>query len=459
MTRPIHEPERGGGWGWGRRCVYALAMGLFALLYLPTFIRKGKHGAGFSERLGRLDPRDRARLARASKIIWIHGVSVGEVTLAFRLGGEIRRRQPETLLLYTVTTRTGREVAERLRQEADVVAYSPIDFHFTVRRFMSGWRATTAVLMETEIWPALIHRLDRSGVPVLIANARISDKALPGYGRVRGWIGPVLRQVRRILAQSPEMAERYRRLGAAEGSVLVTGNLKYDWAPPAHSGAETARVAGYRSGPSFVLLAASTHEGEEQILFDIYTRIKAQYPYFRMIIAPRHPERLAAVIKDAERICGGYGLLSGPDASPEKVLLVDKMGVLGSLYPAADVVFVGGSLVPVGGHNPIEPAYFGKPVLFGPWIANFREITADFVKAAAAVRVTDADGLEKEILRLLSDPAERAGMGGRALELVRSQRGALARTVDQILSMDGAGSSERPSEPVIKEGPDEKSVR
>lgn len=309
---------------------------------------------------------------------------------------------------------------------------------------MHGWRATTAVLMETEIWPVLIDRLCRSGVSVLIANARISDKALPGYRRVRGWIGPVLRQVRRILAQSPEMAGRYAQLGAAEGSVLITGNLKYDWVPPAPCEVEGARIASYRSAASFVLLAASTHEGEEQILFDIYTRIKAQYPYFRMVIAPRHPERVAAVVKEAERMVGGCDLLSRPDTSQGKVLLVDKMGVLGSLYPAADVVFVGGSLVPVGGHNPIEPAYFGKPVLFGPWVANFREITADFVKAAAAVSVTDADGLEKEILRLLSDPAERARMGGRALELVQSQRGALARTVDQILSMDGAGSSGAP---------------
>lgn len=444
MTRPIPAPEPPAGWGPGRRLVYALAMSVFALLYLPAFIRKGKHGAGLSERLGRLAPGDRERLGRASKVIWVHGVSVGEVTLAFRLGDEIRRREPATTLLYTVTTRTGRQVAERLRRPDDVVAYCPIDFDFAVRRFMDGWRLAAAVLMETEIWPVLIRRWAERGVPVTIANARISDKAYPGYSRVRGWIGPVLRQVGRICAQSLEMAERYRRLGATESSLRVTGNLKYDWAPPPPAEAVSARIARRDPGSSFILLAASTHQGEEQILFDIYTRIKAQYPYFQMVVAPRHPERLASVLKEAERARVECELLSGSGVSQGKVLLVDQMGVLGSLYPAAHVVFVGGSLVPVGGHNPIEPAYFGKPVLFGPCVANFREIAADFVKAGAAVSVPDAEGLEKEVLRLLSDPVERERMGARALEWVSSQRGALSRTVDQILSMDGAGSSGAP---------------
>lgn len=439
MTKLTPGPDETAGWGAGRRLIYVLAMSVYALICLPAFFRKGKHRTGLSERFGGLRPADRSRLARSPRVIWIHAVSVGEVTLAFRLGDEIGRRQPGTALLYTVTTRTGREVAERLRRPGDVVAYGPIDFEFAVRRFMAGWRSCAVVLMETEIWPVLIRRLDACGVPVTIANARISDKALPAYLRVRGWVGPVLRQVDRICAQSSEMAERYRRLGASEASIRVTGNLKYDWAPAPASEAESARMAEFRSDPSFVVLAASTHEGEEQILFDLYTRIKAQYPYFQLIIAPRHPERLASVIRQAERARGGYELFSRSGAVRGGILLVDQMGVLGRLYPAADVVFVGGSLVPVGGHNPIEPAYFGKPVLFGPHVANFKEIAADFVKAGAAVCVPDAEGLEAEFLRLLSDPAEGKRMGGRALEWVGSQRGALLRTADQILSMKGTG--------------------
>ncbi|MCG3176231.1 MAG: 3-deoxy-D-manno-octulosonic acid transferase [Candidatus Omnitrophica bacterium] len=450
MTKPIPAPDRASaGWGTAARAVYAVAMALYVIVSLPTLVRKGKLSRGLRERLGRPDEALARALRDGRPTVWIHAVSVGEVALAFRLGEALGRLRPDLRRLYTVTTVTGREVAERSKKAGDLVCYCPVDLGGSVGRFLEGWRPHALVLLETEIWPELIRGVRRAGAPVCIVNARLSDKALPGYRKVRRWLAPVLAQVELICAQSQEMAARYIGIGARPGAVRVTGNLKYDWAPTDPGAEWSERMTAYRRSDAYLLLAASTHEGEEQILFEMYGRLKAQYPCFQMAVAPRHPERLSAVARVADRSCGGHTLFSERRPDPGRPLIVDRMGVLGALYPAADVVFVGGSLVPVGGHNPIEPASYGKAVLFGPSMVNFKTVAGDFLRAGAAIQVADAAELEREVLRLVQDPAARQEMGRRASDLVRAQKGALDRTVESILAF-GAGARAGVDQPLDK---------
>lgn len=427
------------------RLFYDLLFFIFALLYVPSFLWKGKHRSGFAERFGFI-PGSAAQALKGRTVVWIHGVSVGEIVLAVRFAEMLRRSQPDTTVVFTTTTPAGREVAEKLKSESDFVFYLPIDFRFCVRRFMRTVQPVKIVILETEIWPNLIWEASSANIPVWILNGRISDKAYKKYTNFRFMMKPVLRKVRAIGAQDARMRERFTRLGADGRRVHVTGNLKFDWAPK-RSSDDAVRKTLERMHPSelFWLVAGSTHEGEEEILFAIYRAFKSRFPCFRLAVAPRHLhrvpsiEQLAAAHRISLKKVSSVGTSSYDDSRKDaSILLIDSMGALVSFYEAASAAFVGGSLVPVGGHNPVEPAYFEKPILYGPHMENFAEMARVFGENKAAVQVRDRLDLEARLAELIEDAGRREALGRAAKTLVAAHQGAVEKNLELLEAPSGS---------------------
>lgn len=428
MTRRIPARER------AALAAYDALFAVFSLFYLPTFVAKGKHGAGFLERFGHVPSEARERL-KGKRTLWIHAVSVGEVALAFRLAAEIRGRYEA--LLVTVTTAAGYEVASKIKDDEDVLLRFPVDFRGPVRRFVSAVNPAALVVLETEIWPNLIYELTKRGTPVYVVNARISDRAIGKYRLVKGFIGPVLRRLAGVGAQDEAMRARFVELGAEPSRVAVTGNMKFDWQPPAGllGSATAAAERTLRSPGAPVVIAGSTHEGEEALVLEASRAAWAGGSRFTLLLAPRHLTRLEAAeaaVKKAgfmpRRLFDGGGAPASGD-----VFVLDRMGVLAGLYRAADVVFVGGSLVNVGGHNLVEPAYFEKAVVFGPHMQNFREMAAEFLGAGAAVKVGSAAELGETLAELSVDAERRRALGRAAKDIVGRHQGAVRRNVEAFL--------------------------
>lgn len=414
------------------KILYNILFSLFALCYLPVFFIKGKAKGGVGSRFGNVPADVRARL-QGHKVIWVHAVSVGEVALAVRLLNHWRAVFASYRFVLTTTTIAGYEVAQKTKHPSDELLQFPVDFGFSVKRFTDAVRPAAVVMMETEIWPNLVWQMAKNNTPVIILNGRISDKALKKYRWVRFFLKPVLRLFSGIGAQDETMCRRFIELGAHAENVQTTGNLKYDWQPPESMAADTLTARQRLSGScSFLLIAASTHAGEEEILMDIYKKIRSRVPGFGLLLAPRHLDRLGEVETLARkngtplkrvftRVQNGY------DNTPEGLWLLDRMGVLAHLYPAASAVFIGGSLVRVGGHNPVEPAYFEKPVLFGPHMNNFLEMSRLFIEKKAAISVRDAGELEECLEYLTRNNPAAIQMGREAKDLVQSRCGAFER--------------------------------
>lgn len=420
------------------KLLYRVLFFLFSIFYLPSFFLKGKHRDGFGERLGYVPDPVRKRLT-GKKVIWLHAVSVGEVLLALRFLEQFRGKDPEAVFLLTVTTHAAREVALRAKKERDEVLYFPADFRGAVRRFVGVLRPQIVVIFETEIWPCLLWELSSKGIPVFLVNARISDKAFGAYRKIRFFMSGLLNLMQGIGAQDERMRRRFIELGALPEKVIVTGNLKYEVNPAEETAEPWVRAVRESAGDKevFYFVAGSTHEGEEEILFRMLPSLLSQRPNLRMVVAPRHPGRFDSVLRKARVM--GIGaqkiseLLERRTDRSESTLILDKMGVLSGLYSMADLVFVGGSLVPVGGHNPAEPAHFGKPILFGPWMQNFKDMSEEFVRAGAGCRVSDAAELEIEILNLMKDAGRRNRIGSAARELVRRHQGSTEKNLCMIL--------------------------
>lgn len=445
MTKRIRVPDstralvtcaktRGGAAPFWTALVYNACFAVFALLYLPLFVWRGKHRSGWRARLGWVPAQLRQRLT-GRPTVWVHGVSVGEIVQAFRLISALREKRDQTVFVITATTERGLEVARRLKDEEDVVLPFPVDLLGSVRRFTDAVAPRALVILETEIWPNLIFELSARAVPVYIVNGRISDRAIGGYRRVRPFMRTVLRRVAAIGAQDELSRSRFVELGADEARVRVTGNLKFDWQPPSPQPAvESAARAALGAGTK-LFVAGSTHEGEESAILSMWPRLQRAVPGLKLVLAPRHPERCAAVEAQARRLGVPLQRLSQVGAAPgaATAMLLDTMGSLAAWYRFADAVFVGGSLVPVGGHNLVEPAYFEKPVLFGPHMENFKEMASAFASAEAGRRVGTAEELERCLIALLTDPNAAQRMGRRAKELVLRNQGATERTLETVL--------------------------
>lgn len=412
-----------------------LAVGLLLAtpFWLLEMMRHGKYRKGLLQRLGKVPPSLRNPGAPS---IWIHAVSVGEVLAVSELVRHLRAEFPRHRILISTTTDTGQELARR-RFGTENVFYFPLDFALLMRRYFTAIRPELVVVAETEFWPNFLRIARESGANIAVVNARISDRSLPGYRHWKRLLRPVLNNVAAFLAQSPEDASRLIAIGAPEDRVLVGGNLKYDFAlPPEPAILAQLKSALTQTGSGPVLVCGSTLNGEEAILLGVFKRVLVQFPRAVMLLAPRHPERFSQVAALLQESGVRFALRTQWDGSPlsGSILLIDSIGELANLYALADIAIVGGSFVPAGGHNILEPAQHGVPIIVGPHTENFRDIISLF-RAKDAVRVCEEKDLASTITSLVTNAAERHALGLRALDTLRSQQGATALTLEKLKAL------------------------
>lgn len=409
------------------RLLYSLVWTLvlpFAFLYLlwrarrqPEYLRHWR------ERLGLVV------LPAGKPVLWLHAVSVGETRAAAPLVAALQRRYPGHALLLTHATPTGRATGRELFGTRVQQAYLPYDHPLLVRLFLRRARPVLGILLETEIWPNLVAACVRLDIPLFLVNARLSAQSARGYERFRALLAPSLAGLAGVAAQSEADARRLDALGARQ--VRVTGNLKFDVAPPDDTAARATALRALFAG-RFVFLAASTREGEEALLLEALTALTL--PDLLLVLVPRHPQRFAEVARLLEARGLAYDRRSGgaPLRPEARVFLGDSMGELAAYYAAADLAYVGGSLLPLGGQNLIEAAYAGCPALIGPHTWNFAEAAGQAVARGAALRVQDAGELVGEIARLYAHPAARSAMAEAGRAFASANRGATERVMELI---------------------------
>lgn len=400
--------------------------------WLFQMARHGKYRKGFAERLGRVPSRLQLP-GKGEPAIWVHAVSVGEVLAVAGLVDELRQRCPQHKLYISTTTDTGQALARKRFGEANVF-YFPMDFAFAIRPYLRELHPQLVVIAETEFWPNFIRLAHASGARIAVVNARISDRSWPSYRRFRGLLRRLLADVDLFLAQTPVDAARLQDIGASPERVRVAGNLKFDIpVPPPPAIVERLRNSIAPSGAGPVLVCGSTVDGEEPLLLKAFENLLVQHPRAVMILAPRHPERFPAVAALLEQMSIRFRRRSEWNGEPLTggVFLLDTIGELAALYALADIAFVGGSLVPRGGHNIIEPAQYGVATVVGNHTENFRDVVSLF-QSRDAVRIVGPAELPLVLLELLANDVERRALGQRAAETMRSQVGATARTADEL---------------------------
>jgi 3-deoxy-D-manno-octulosonic-acid transferase len=448
--------------------IYSFLLGLAALLLTPYWLvqglRHGKYFSNLAERLGFSYPSLKLATNHQGAIL-LHAVSVGEVLSGISLARRLKEAYPERPLIISTTTITGNALARERMPFADAIIYFPLDWAFCVRRALNAIKPSLVIILETEIWPNFLHQARRRNIPVLFVSGRISDRSFRRYQKYFAVFGFFLRPfLKRALAdpsmfllQSEKDAERIRFLGAPSDKVQSSGNLKYDLdlpAPTAVSNWLASEVA--RTGRTPVIVAGSVVATEEPLALIAFGTLQGEFPNALLVLAPRKPERFddaADFIHESRRIFlrrSNLALQSSNNgdhsAEPEiprdvTVLLLDSIGELASLYRCADGVFVGGSLVPSGGHNILEPAAFGKIPVFGPSMENFSEIAARFVSAGAAVQVESPEDAGVAWIEFFRDPERTRKMGDSARSLVEASRGATDRAlavISEVLNEHGA---------------------
>lgn len=415
-----------------------LGLAITSPYWLWRVIRTEKYREGLRERLGSV-PRRLRQAAKGRPAIWLHAVSVGEVLAISRLVTEFDTAFPEHRVLISTTTRTGQALA-RERFGADRVFYCPLDLPWAVRAYLRAIQPELLVLAETEFWPNLLSACFRRSIPVAVVNARVSDRSWPRYRRLRWLWRTMLVRLSAALAQTPLDAERLRAIGCRADRVSVAGNLKFDIR--AAQPAEATRLIQKLAPGLRVIVAGSTLQGEESILLNAWAHLIQSEPNLVLVLAPRHPERFASVAALLEqsglpwlRRSQWKGAQFQPRLlKPGQVVLLDTIGELASVYSIASVAFVGGSLIPVGGHNPLEPAQFAVPIVMGSHYTNFRAICDDLL-AHEAMRTVCEDDLPGTLLELLRDRTAAEQMGARARQVFEAQAGATARCVAAIRAL------------------------
>jgi 3-deoxy-D-manno-octulosonic-acid transferase len=424
--------------------LYSLLMLLSFAVVSPYFlyqaIRYKKYTGSLSQRLGILPP---SFNLDEDESIWIHAVSVGEVITARALITDLKERYPRLRLFLSTTTMAGQQVARRHMAHVDAVFYFPFDLRLIVRRLLDVVKPRLFIMMETEIWPNLLRAARLRGVRSIIINGRISPRSYRRYRLVRPLFRRVLADIDWFCVQSEDSLQRLIDLGADPSRITVTGSLKFDSLDLASAGmAGRARdrvLRFFRIAPGRpVIVAGSTVRGEDALVLRALRRVKAAIPNTVMILAPRHPERAAEV--DALARAAGFTTVRRSelpiDSEPRaELIILDTIGELATIYQVATAVFVGGSLVDAGGHNILEPAAFGKPIVFGRHMQNFKEIAGTFLTNGAAIQVHSERELEEVLLNLLSDPVRRARLGAAARALVESNRGAKSKTLAIIAEL------------------------
>jgi 3-deoxy-D-manno-octulosonic-acid transferase len=446
------------------RYIYSFLLGVAFIVMLPYFIYHAlfnrKYLDSLSQRLGILPPEvlpeglnDEVG-SGLRPAVWIHAVSVGEALAAKPLISALRARFPQYRLIISTTTATGQAVARARLTEADVVCYFPFDWKFSVRRALDAIRPRAVILMESELWLNFLSECEARRIPVIVANGRVSDRSFARSRKFGFFVRRLYGLVTRFAMQSGLDAGRVTELGARAGRVAVTGNLKFEIGAVGDSPkvVETARALALDSSP--LVIAGSTTEGEEEMVLSAFEGLRKENGFggVRLLIAPRHPERFDSVARSLkfsrqssqllvarrsaigaiERGCGEE------DCAAADVILLDTVGELAALYRFASAVFVGGSLVPRGGHNILEPALYAKPIIVGPHMENFREIATEFLRRGALVQLHAASDrmltaeLREAFARLLSDKDYAEALGSKARHAIDENRGAAARTVEII---------------------------
>jgi 3-deoxy-D-manno-octulosonic-acid transferase len=420
--------------------IYNIALILVLMASTPVWLLRPRWRDGLRERLG--DGAERVAHALAGRQqVWVHAVSVGEVIAVSRLVEELDARLGRGSVVISTTTRTGQELA-RERFGAGRCFYFPIDLPWVVRGAFRTLRPRVLVLAESELWPNVLAQCERQHVPVIVVNARVSDRSLPRYERLRAVWRPFLQKLTLVLAQSAEDARRFVAIGVPEGRVRVGGNLKYDARP----GQEVPLVEQLRvqlPNDAKVLVAGSTLEDEERVLLEAWPGICERVLNAVMVLAPRHPERfehVAALTRELKLPLVQRSSWDGAPVARGSVFLLDTIGELGSIYGLAKLAFVGGSLVVAGGHNPLEPARFAVPVIMGPHYANFREVV-ELLRIANALRVVERREVAEVLASLLDDTNAATAMGAQGAAIFRQQTGATGRVVEAVLQLLAGGGA------------------
>jgi len=437
--------------------LYSLLLATALLLSLPYWLfqmlRHRKYASGLIERLGKVPERLRSgnsvspQVSSPARVIWVHAVSVGEVIAVSGFVAAMRSRFPHYRVFVSTTTDTGQTMARKRFGEENVF-YFPMDFAFAIRPYLRALQPELVVIAETEFWPNFLRLAHAAGARIAIVNARISDRSWPNYRRFRWALRHVLSNVDLFLTQTAGDASRLTAIGAEENRVQVTGNLKFDATLPALLPiVESLRRSFVETSAGPVLVCGSTTEGEEPLLLKAFENLLKTYPRAVMILAPRHPERFASVAALLQEMNIRFFLRSlwRTESLAGSVLVLDAMGELAALYALADVAFVGGSLVPRGGHNIIEPAQYGAAIVVGPHTENFRDIVETF-RNRDALRIVDPANLPFMLMDLFAHPAERTTLGQRAAQTIRSQTGATMRTLDAIQTLLPRSTMPVPSE-------------
>ena len=425
---------------------YTQCIRLAVPVLLLRLLWRSRHNPAYRyklfERLGYTLPnKPESRANEGDHWIWVHAVSVGETLAVAPLIEKLLSADPKRQVVVTSTTPTGRAQVERLFDKRVSCCWVPFDTPGSVARFLKHWRPSLTVLVETEIWPNMVLQCKRQNIPVMLANARLSSRSARGYARAGSLAKPVIASLAMIACQQKADARRFIVLGADPHKTLVTGSVKFDIA--------RARLIRQRdslleqlviSSDRLIFLAGSTHHGEEELVVAAFTQLRKTVPSALLVLAPRHPERTASITRSILARSPFHWLLrsTGQVVSADTdILVLDTLGELAALTAAADVSFIGGSLVPHGGHNPLEAAAFGVPVITGPHTFNFQQIFRALRRAGGAIEVTDAATLGQAVGELLTQAAYRREVGNAASRYVEDNQGALVRQhalIDQLLS-------------------------
>lgn len=416
---------------------YDLIFFVVAVIYLPRYLMRRKFHSGFFSRLGFLIPP-----LNLNNPIWVHAVSVGEAMSVKFLVEELRKIYPEKKFVLSTVTKTGNKIVQGIAREGDLVTFLPLDMGFIVKKIIDRIDPSLFIIAETEIWPNMISYLFKKNIPVVVVNGRISDRSFKGYLLIKPLLSGILDKVTLFCVQTETDLFRFNSLGVIKEKIKVAGNMKFDLKD--YSTKKSGSVYRERLGlcvKEKIILAGSTHPKEEEIILRAYQKLSALMPDLRLIIAPRHPERTQE-ISSLIRQCGleTVKLSSLNNHSPQAktnsvVFILDTVGELMDFYTLADIVFVGGSLVKIGGHNILEPASLGKAILFGPYMFNFSDIVELFLKSDAAIQVHSAEELKNSIQNLLERPYRVMELGEKAKAIILANRGATKNCLESIRSI------------------------
>lgn len=418
--------------------LYDIGFAIFSIFYLPTLIFKGKLHGDFAERFANYGANKKKALAAAKDAIWIQAVSVGEVALCKSFIPLLKNKFPHNSIVLSTITKTGNDLAKKLYPDDVTIIYFPLDFSFIVKKAVELIRPKIYIMIETEIWPNMLKEMAGRSIPSILINGRISDRSINKYKLARPFLKKTLERISLFCMQSNTDVERVILLGAPKNKVRATGSMKFDIKVTA----DTAKAEGMRqllglSENDTLFVAGSTHHGEEEIVIEVFKELKKTYDRLNLVIAPRHVDRyseIAALVRQNGLNAVQFSKIGVTQSASDKtgVVILDAIGHLNQVYSIATIVFVGGSLVKHGGQNPIEPAIFEKPVLFGPYMFNFKNIAQAFLENEAAIQVNDAIDLRDKAELLLSNDQQRIAFGKNAKEVVLQNRGATERNLKAI---------------------------